>query len=281
MVKKLLAYFFSDFNLKQQAFWFKKLLYTLLILKSMYWLAYYYVLFGQNAIVFPSPNHTGTYRDLAFILYNSASTSLSLYFILVALSVSVFKLFSNKIYFILEFLLWFSVLNIQNKIYPCLTGGNYLLNQLLFFNCFLSTVFIKDLNWKSDLKIVLHNLGLLAILVQICLLYFLAGFAKILNADWYTGEAISILSQINHYSLYHPIVSLEKKSFITHMLTDVVMYYQLLFPIVVWIKQIKKIVLFIGIVMHLYIGLVMGLPEFAAIMILSYVFFWPIKTSIS
>ena len=65
------------------------------------------------------------------------------------------------------------------------------------------------------------------------------------------------------------------------MLTDVVMFYQLLFPIVVWIKQIKKIVLFIGIVMHLYIGLVMGLPEFAAIMILSYVFFWPIKTSIS
>ncbi len=281
MVKKLLTYFFSDFNLKKQTFWFKKLLYMLLIVKSLYWLAYYDVLFGQNAIVFPSPNHIDTYKDLAFILYNAASTVLSLNFILVVLCVSVIKLFNNKTYFILEFLIWFLVLNIQNKIYPCLTGGNYLLNQLLFFNCFLSTVFIKNSKWKSDLKIVLHNLGLLAIMIQICLLYFLAGFAKISNADWYTGEAISILSQINHYSLFHPILSLGKKSFITHILTDVVMFYQLLFPITVWIKKIKKTVLFIGIVMHLYIGLVMGLPEFATIMILSYVFFWPFKPSIS
>jgi hypothetical protein len=56
-----------------------------------------------------------------------------------------------------------------------------------------------------------------------------------------------------------------------------VLGYQLLFPVLVWIKKIKKMFLLLGILMHLYIAFVMGLVEFGSVMIISYIIFWPIK----
>lgn len=281
MVKKLIGYFFSDANYKKQTVWFKKCLYLLILIKCTYWLYYFNLLFGPNSIVYPALEPTNTYRDLAFFLHYHPADILSFLFIAGLILLCLIQLLTNKFYFFVDFIIWFFVLNLQNKIYPSLTSGNYLLNQFLFFNCLLTSYFSANQNWKHELKILMHNLGTVAIIIQICLLYFLSGYAKITNPDWYGGSAVSMVANIHRYSLFHTIGVLQTKNTVNAGLTYLVTFYQLCFPILIWIKKTKKIFLLIGLLMHLYIGLVMGLPEFAAIMILSYIYFWPINKPVS
>jgi hypothetical protein len=58
------------------------------------------------------------------------------------------------------------------------------------------------------------------------------------------------------------------------ILNYLVIWYQLLFPVLVWIKPIKKWYLLAGIVQHLFIAFVLGLPSFGLIMIVAYAIFY-------
>ena len=184
--------------------------------------------------------------------------------------------FKLRIY-LTDFLIWFIVINIHNRIYPALTGGDYLLNQLLFFNIFISGKYILKNDWKNQIKKCLHNLGVFAIMTQICLVYFFSALAKLHDENWLNGTAVLMTSQVDHFSL--PIISnnAARFTFLLVFLNYLVLFYQVLFPIVIWIKKIKKTFIVIGILMHLYIAFVMGLVSFGLIMILPYIYFWPEK----
>ncbi|WP_317899522.1 hypothetical protein [Aurantibacillus circumpalustris] len=276
-LQKLIAYFFSDYHLKPQIVWFKKLLYCYLIIECAYFLLYYDLLLGENSIVMVSPKSIGLFKTIPFILYNSLSPNLSLTFVMLTLGISLFGLFNLRFYFILDFLLYFLVINIHNRVYPTLTGGDNLLSQLLIFNCFLVTNFTNNLLWKDQLKICFHNFSLLAIVIQVSLLYFLSALAKLNDPAWFAGTAISGVAQIQYFSMYSFFTYSENLRPVFFVLNYVVLFYQLFFPILIWIKKVKKPFLIFGVLMHLYIAFVMGLVGFGFIMILAYVFFWPMK----
>jgi hypothetical protein len=280
-LSKLISYFFSNYNLQLQSLWFKRLIYTFLLIKMIYWLCYYPVLFGHNSISYIGPHLSYGLRDLGFLLYNTKAENLALYFILSVGSLCLLQIFFNRLYFFGDLLIWFLVVNLHNKIYPTLTGGNYLLNQLLFFNCFLSATFFIKSRWQNSFKILLHNVGVVGILVQVCLVYFLSALAKLENAEWLSGKAIASISKVHHFSLYSfpDENSAFNPAFV--VLNYIVLFYQSFFPVLIWIRKTKKPLLITGIVMHLYIALVMGLVEFGLVMILSYIFFWPFKRSLS
>jgi hypothetical protein len=114
-------------------------------------------------------------------------------------------------------------------------------------------------------------------MVQVCIVYFFSAVTKLTDESWMNGTAVFQTSQINHYSLpwFTQHSSGLRPLFI--FLNYLVLGYQLLFPIVVWIKKAKKVFLIIGILMHLYIAFVMGLVSFGLVMILCYIYFWPQK----
>jgi len=253
------------------------LLYIFLIFESIYQLCYYDLFFGANSIVFVEPNSIGFFKDFAFLLYNSESVSLSTYFICATLILSLLNLFTTRFHFITDFLLWFLVINLHHRIYPALTGGDNLVNQFLFFNCFLSATFLIQTSWKSELKICFHNIALVAIIIQVCLVYFLSALAKLSDTEWRGGSALIAISQIRHFSLFSSPGSDKTLEPVLIFLNYVVLFYQLLFPVLIWVKRIKKPLLILGILMHVYIAFVMGLVSFGFIMILAYVFFWPDK----
>jgi hypothetical protein len=248
-----------------------------LFIKTIYWLCYFGILFGKNSIAFSSPEPIGYFKNLAFLVYNSGSCFLSMGFIIAAAVLSLLNLFQKTIYFIQDFLLWFIVINLNNKIYPTLTGGDYLLNQFLFFNCFLSASFVVNSKWQNALRICLHNFAVIALIIQVCLVYFLSSLAKLNDHGWLSGEAIIRISQIKHFSVYSFLEYNPGYNPVFIFLNYIVLAYQLLFPLLIWVKKIKKPLLILGILMHLYIALIMGLVEFGAIMILAYVLFWPVK----
>ncbi len=277
--EKLISYFFFDYRSKIQSIWFKRLLYIYLIIRTAQWLFHFELLFGENSIIYSKPQSIGFFKDLAFILYSQTEPGLSLVFLIALISISVFHLITTKFSFFGDVLIWFTVLNIHNKLYPSLTGGDLLLNQFLFFNCFISARFIKNETRFNLLRVCIHNVAVLGIILQLCLVYFLSGLAKVGDPEWLNGQAIISVAKIRHFSLYSFLSYNPLLDPLYFFLNYLVLFYQVLFPALVWIGFIKRPLLLIGIGMHVYIGFVMGLPEFSAIMIIAYVYFWPVKTS--
>jgi len=248
------------------------LLYCFIILKCLYWLCFYEVLFGSNSIIFSKAYPIKSISDLAFWLYSKTDPALAYYFIFPVLGLSVLNLVFPKLYFITDLILWFLVVNLHTKIYSSLTGGDYLVNQFLFINCFLSASFTISSTWQNNLKRVLHNFGTVAILVQVCLVYFLSALAKLGDMAWLSGKALPMIAQVHHFSMYDPLIV---PAFLLVILNYVVLLYQLSFPVLIWFNKIKKPLILLGIGMHLYIAFVMGLTGFGLIMLIPYVYFWP------
>ena len=274
-MEKLISYFFFDSHLKFQTLWFKRLLYLFVVIKCVYWLCYFDLLFGNNSIVY-SPNQSiGVFKNLAYILSVYPSHNLSLAFILLISTFSCINFFKH-LYFIPDLFIWFMVININNKIYPTLTGGDHLLAQFLFFNAFLTSASVTNSTWRTSIKTVLHNLAVLAVIIQICLVYFLSALAKLTDEGWLFGSALISISQINHFSLYSLKYEQLFNPFFV-ILNYLVLAYQLLFPFLIWFQKIKKPLLIFGVLMHLYIAFVMGILAFGIIMVLAYIYFWPMK----
>jgi hypothetical protein len=276
-LKKVVSYFFSEYNLSQQTLKFKQLLYLFIVIKVIYWLYYYNLYFGHNAIAFIKPHPLGAFKDLAFLLYNNTSINAGYFFIFGTLFFLALSYFFKKIPFLFEFFIWLLVLNIHNKLYPTLTGGDHLLNQFLFFNCFLSKTGNSSATWQNSLAKSFHNFGVLAIIIQIQLVYLIAGIAKLNSSDWLSGVAIINLDKVKYFNLYSNTFS--ATGIIAYFFNYLVLFYQLLFPVLIWVEKIKKPLLVIGIVTHLYIAFVLGILGFGLIMLIPYVYFWPVKNT--
>lgn len=277
----LLSYFFSRFRFTWHTLWFKRLLSVFLLLKCAYWLIYFDLLFGTNSIVYSKPQEIHSVKDLAFLLYSLTSTHWSHVFILLTVALTSLSLFTFRFSFVIHLIIWFLVVNLNNKIYSTLTGGDFLLNQFLFINCFLATTYTMHQNWQTQLKICLHNAGCIAVMLQLCLVYFISGLAKINDQSWLTGKALILTAQIKHFSLYSLLSYNPLFDRILIALNFLILFYQLSFSLFVWIKPIKKTLLVFGVFMHIYIALAMGLVEFGSIMVLAYVYFWPQQQQVS
>lgn len=280
-LQNLLAYFYSEHHRATHTYWFKKALYVYLILKCLYWLAYFPLYFGQNAIFLSKPAFIGVFKSFPFLLLNVNSPALNAVFLVGLLGICCFKLVSDKFYFVPEFIAWLLALNLHNATYAGNTGGDLLANQFLLFNCFLSVRSFTSSVKFTEIKTLFHNLAVLGIMIQLCVAYFLSAVAKLADADWQAGNAIAIVSQTSHFSLFSSPGYSSKNNWVYVLLNYIVLGYQTIFAIMAWLPFFKKTFLLIGVLMHLYIAFVMGLPWFGGIMILGYIFFWPFKKAIS
>jgi hypothetical protein len=207
----------------------------------------------------------------AFILFKSHSFIISASFLSLTFLAALYVLFCSERLRLAFFILWFGILNINNNVYPTLSGGDYLFQHLLFFCIFLSNTKPKLNSIHSSLDIALHNTAMIALRIQLCLVYFLAGYAKLMDADWVNGNAISDSLAVHDYSA--PFFY-ETSGTLWQTLNYLVIWYQLLFPILIWIKKIKKWYLLLGVLQHLFIAFAMGLPSFGFIMIIAYAAFY-------
>lgn len=260
------------------------MLYGYLIVQCVAWAMNYDLLFGENAISYTEPGFIDTYRQPAFLLFSFRFAGLPWIFITGVFLLSLFSLlyrrtFPGWLVFVLNFILWLLVLNIHNKIYSTVTGGNFLLTQFLFFNCFLnSSRSTGDASLETNRSLFscfFHNFAVLAIIIQVCFVYFLSALSKLNDADWLQGRALNMIITVHHYFWFDDPVT--GYGFAGVILNYLVIAYQLLFPFSIWFGKHKRIFLIAGIGMHLYISLVMGLVGFGVVMILGYCYFWPVK----
>jgi len=267
-LNKITTYFFNTQHQPKEIGWFRNALYLFLLYKVFLYLVQFNALFSDNRLVYHSVKQVNIIIDSSFFLNNHYSISLAIIFISAVAILSLIGLFKKSNY-ITNALLWFAVINLSNFLYPVNTGGDYLLNQLLLFNCFLLPMASNYLT-INDLKTVLHNTSLLALKIQICLAYFIAAYYKITDSSWIEGIAVYQTFQVPEFSnsLFQSI-----PYSVCMALTYFTTIYQLSFPFLVWFRPFKIYLFSFGILQHLFIGFGMGLVSFGLVMIICYILF--------
>ncbi len=210
----------------------------------------------------------GGIKDYAFLLNNYYSKNLSIIFILLLLILSLIGLLKKSNY-LTNALLWLVMLNMNSFLYSTLTAGDYLLNQLVFFNIFFSAQ-PSAKPFLNDTKTAFHNMALAGIKIQICFVYFITAWFKLTDPLWLNGTAVSHIFQIPEYS--SPLL-LSLPFWFCLILNYATIVYQLLFPVLIWFRRFKIWFFAFGIFQHLLIALAMGLFSFGMIMIMCYILF--------
>lgn len=113
-----------------------------------------------------------------------------------------------------------------------------------------------------------HLLGLFrrALQLHLCLIYFLSGVAKAIGLGWWTGANIWLALTRPPFDRIDPHL-LARFKFTFAPAGIVIVLLEISFPFLIWWKRTRMFAVVIIIMMHVGIGLAMGMRLFALVMI--------------
>lgn len=114
---------------------------------------------------------------------------------------------------------------------------------------------------------ILHNGGIVAVAIQIFIIYAVAGLSKVQGSQWRDGTAVYYPMQLDSLSPWPALNELLiSNAVMVNIITYFAVFIQLFFPFLLLARWTRVIAL-VGIVgMHAGIGLLMGLPLFSMAM---------------
>ncbi|MEO0459948.1 MAG: HTTM domain-containing protein [Myxococcota bacterium] len=150
-------------------------------------------------------------------------------------------------------------------------GGDNLIQLLLIYGalCDLGGVAARyGPTWFVRARGVLHNFGLLAIWTQTCVVYLVAGTAKLQGEAWLNGTALYYALSTAEYTTPLLVGPLLESPVLLVLLAYLTMLFQIGFPFLVAAgERSRRAALVIAGSFHLGIVVVMGLTSFGLFMI--------------
>ncbi|AYY12375.1 HTTM domain-containing protein [Actinobacteria bacterium YIM 96077] len=118
------------------------------------------------------------------------------------------------------------------------------------------------------LAIVLNNLAVVAVAVQLCLIYVASGLYKVQGELWQDGTGVYYPMQMGHYAPWPWLNDLLSANALGVMVaTYFSVFIQIFFPLLL-LRRLTRVIALLGIAaMHLGIGVAMGLPFFSLVVI--------------
>ncbi|WP_166356040.1 HTTM domain-containing protein [Phytoactinopolyspora limicola] len=112
--------------------------------------------------------------------------------------------------------------------------------------------------------VVFHNFAVVAIAVQVCIIYLASGLYKVQGELWQDGTAVYYPMQVGQYAPWPALNELLSSSALGVMVvTYFSVFIQIFFPLML-LRRTSRIVALVGVTaMHLGIAVVMGLPFFS------------------
>lgn len=197
---------------------------------------------------------------------------------IVFLLTGIFRIFPK----ISSLAVFFFTVNLNMKGALMFTGGEVLLNLMLFYLIFIQSSDNSN-KWKpkfwisrdekpdfNPLQNTLNNSFYWIILIQVCMLYFFSTLYKLLDENWRSGDAIMYISNVSAYSGGAMRALFGESHLLSMVATYFVLIYQGFFPLFVWVKKIKIPFLLFGVFFHLCIAFGMGIFTFGIVMCLVY-----------
>ena len=118
------------------------------------------------------------------------------------------------------------------------------------------------------------NIALRLIQLHLCVVYFFSGCGKMLGASWWEGTALwGAAANVQYRTL--DLTWLARHPHVTNALTLATLFWEASYPALVWPRLTRRLVLAMAVVVHLGIGLAMGMMEFGLAMITANVAFLP------
>jgi len=222
---------------------------------------------GMNKIS-PTLNQTGFSSQLINMLDNGGE-GLAIILIVIQLACLGGALFL-KYKRILTLLGYLATASLFNSTYMLNSGGHHLILLILFFLIIINENDRKEGTWFN----ALNRGGLLAIQLQVCFVYFMSALYKLFGESWLDGSALWQSMMSNEYTL--PILqeTFPENNWILSVLTYVLIGFQLLFPILIWLKPTRKGMILIGMIIHFFIAFGLGLVNFGLAMMVGYFAFY-------
>jgi hypothetical protein len=108
--------------------------------------------------------------------------------------------------------------------------------------------------------------------IQVCIIYGFSGLMKIEGPHWWRGEAVwDVL--INQQLARWDFSWLAAFPIVITLSTYATLLWEVYFPVLIWLKPMRRVTLLVGVMLHLGIGLALNLPYFAGVMIATYILF--------
>ncbi|MEU0600616.1 HTTM domain-containing protein [Streptomyces sp. NPDC006393] len=123
---------------------------------------------------------------------------------------------------------------------------------------------------------ILHNVALLVIMTEACLIYATAGWYKIQGSRWQDGTAVYYPLHLDYFSPWPGLADLLSSSGTLMMVvTYGTVIVQVAFPFTLFNRRVKNVLLVAMMTEHAVIAVVLGLPFFSLAMIAADAVFLP------
>jgi hypothetical protein len=204
---------------------------------------------------------------LPAILANAYSNAF--YFGTVSFLVLAFCLRPNYIVRILFFYLTFNLYVIN---LPLANGSDIILFMLSLWCIPMVRHAPININDKWQLQKVLYNLALILCQVQIVNTYLISGLDKLLSETWRSGEAFVYIRHLEFF--FNPVLpkGFEDNAW-DFVLSWCTILFELSFALLIWNRHTRIATIIIGVIFNLFIWIVLSIPDFALLMMISFVIF--------
>jgi len=156
-----------------------------------------------------------------------------------------------------------TVFMLEQRLPTFTDGGDNILRLVLMYLLFVLPA--RATATRGSLAVWLHNVAVLAIILQVIVLYAATGLLKASGSQWSHGTAIYYLSQMEPTWL--PFL---REAFMQPLVTTGMTYFavlhQMLFPVAMF-SRFKLLWVALGIGFHVGIAVFMGLLTFSTMMI--------------
>ena len=109
------------------------------------------------------------------------------------------------------------------------------------------------------------NLGLRLIQLHTCLIYGIAGLAKLKGEPWWDGTAVAMVVMTPEFRVFD-LTWLLAYPRLANFLTHAGLSLEVLYPVLIWVRPLRPLMIASAILMHLGIDLTLGLFEFGLAM---------------
>lgn len=225
------------------------------------------LLWGPKTILLRYSGDSSPATNIAYALVYQLSLFPYIYY--PHLLFALLSIFQFRGVFIFRFLTWFTGVLL---FYAGVNAFNssYLLMLLLAFYCIPVNTSTASISGN-----IFNRVALIAATTQICIVYFLSGLYKLSGEMWVNGDAIYYTLEMERFSReWVKSSGITSLSFLMKSANYLILAYQLLFPIIIWIKKWRYPVLIIGTGFHLITMFIMNLWDFGFAMLIGYIIFF-------
>ena len=156
-----------------------------------------------------------------------------------------------------------------------LTGGDNFLYLVAFFLMFadcgahfsIDAISGRSCNQPRSFVAMVHNYAVLAIIVQLSLVYLTSAFYKIEGPLWQNGTALYYVLRLSEFNLSSFAHHFYDREIVVKLLTWGTVIFEMSWPFLIWNRRTKPFVALGAVLLHSMIGYFMGLVWFSFVFI--------------